>query len=629
MFRRALILLLLTAVPATAADKWTEAKTKNFVLVGNASPNQMREVGESLELFRWGFLQFFRIPQWPSSVATIVVVFKDDNSFKPHKPLYNGKPANIAGYFQSGVDLNFIALTGDRDTPRVVYHEMVHRLMADNFGSLPLWFQEGFAEAFGSLEVEGNGRKIRIGLPISEHVALLNERRFMPLDRLFSVVHGSAEYNEEEKQGLFYAQSWALVHYLMLGDGGKHRPQFMQFLAELPKSRGSQTDLFQQVFKTTLPNFQRAFEQYVQQLALPALQIDSPPGFERNIEMTTRTMSEAEGEFFLGDMHLHSNNMALAETHLQKAVQLDAKHGGAQAALGRVRMRQGNQAAAAEHFTRAVTLDDKNYLVHYYYADFLRSRADERETMRSQLKQTLALAPHFREATQMLAFANVSANVDIPETAAMLTAALKNSPGNENLIVLLAMTLVRSANREEARPLAQHILASPTATPAMKSNAQTVLQILDRSAAAEKSTNTRLAPRIEAPATSTRAADETRTEISRPPSVEPQPTATDVPVRLTRSRPAGTSVIRGLLTLLDCTKGVTLSVTVDGKTVRLFTAQPDRLEFTSYSPDVAGSIACGPVPQRPVSVTYYPRVFDDSIGEPIAIDFEAPAEVKP
>ena len=71
MLPRALFLvLLLAAVPATAAAKWTEVRTKNFLLVGDASPNQIREVGESLELFRWGFLQFFKIPRSPSSVAT-------------------------------------------------------------------------------------------------------------------------------------------------------------------------------------------------------------------------------------------------------------------------------------------------------------------------------------------------------------------------------------------------------------------------------------------------------------------------------------------------------------------------------------------------------------------------------
>jgi len=50
---------------------------------------------------------------------------------------------------------------------------------------------------------------------------------------LFSVDHGSPHYNEKEKQGVFYAESWALVHYLMLGDNGKRNQQFMRYLGLL------------------------------------------------------------------------------------------------------------------------------------------------------------------------------------------------------------------------------------------------------------------------------------------------------------------------------------------------------------------------------------------------------------
>ena len=57
------------------------------------------------------------------------MVFKNDGSFKPYKPLYNGKPANLSGYFQPGQDENVIALDIGANEQRrmsVIFHEYTH-----------------------------------------------------------------------------------------------------------------------------------------------------------------------------------------------------------------------------------------------------------------------------------------------------------------------------------------------------------------------------------------------------------------------------------------------------------------------------------------------------------------------
>src|SRR4030095_6619340 len=172
--------LLLCAFPTAAAEKWTRVQSVNFTLFGNATENEIRDVAEGLEVFRTAFSRFFQLKEL-SSTSTTVVLFRSDQAFKPFKPIYKGKPANIAGYFQPGTDMNHIVLAADMETPRGIYHEYVHRLMSDSMGSLPLWFQEGFAECFSTLEIEGKDKKVRLGRAIAEHVELLNERVFMPL----------------------------------------------------------------------------------------------------------------------------------------------------------------------------------------------------------------------------------------------------------------------------------------------------------------------------------------------------------------------------------------------------------------------------------------------------------------
>src|SRR2546426_7584896 len=122
-----------------AADKWLEVRSRNFILVGNASESQIRRVGRNLEEFRAGFSNLFPAISREASSPITVVVFKDDAAFRPFKPLYEGKPANVAGYFQAGSDANYIALTGDTETPRVIYHEYVDSLTNEPASPLPRW----------------------------------------------------------------------------------------------------------------------------------------------------------------------------------------------------------------------------------------------------------------------------------------------------------------------------------------------------------------------------------------------------------------------------------------------------------------------------------------------------------
>jgi len=177
-----------------AADKWLRIRSKNFLLVGNASESSIRRVGRTLEEFRAGVALIFPAIAQQTSPPIMVLVFKDDASFRPFKPLYQGKPANVAGYFQSGLDVDFIALTVDTETPRVIYHEFVHSLTKDTTTALPLWANEGIAEVFSTFEIESNGKEMLLGRTIAEHLRTL-QTRSLPLNSLFAVDHASPDYS--------------------------------------------------------------------------------------------------------------------------------------------------------------------------------------------------------------------------------------------------------------------------------------------------------------------------------------------------------------------------------------------------------------------------------------------------
>lgn len=496
--RIAFALLLFAAGTANAADKWTSVRSENFHLVGNASAAHIRKVARDFELFRWGFSQFFTMRGGLPSTGTTVLVFKNDLVFKPFKPLYKGKPANVAGFFLGTAEKNFIALSASEETPRVIYHEYVHRLMADRIPGMPAWFSEGFAECFGGLAVEGGGRGLRMGRAIPEHVALLKDRTFLPLEKLFAVTQNSPDYNERDKQSLFYAESWALVHYLMLGENRTLQAPLFEFLGALGTGRPA-AEVFKEVFRTDLATFQRSFESYIQRrVTWPALVIPLPPDAGSGVELKSSALSEGETEFYLGDLLLQMDRPPDAERHLGNAVRLEPESGDARAAMAMLRLQQNDRAGALEFIQQAVALSPESYLIRYYHAEVIRAGGkalllSEEETARAELIASLALEPRFTGAVEALARLNLSRNTELAETIALLVRAERVSGASSNIKLLLAHALARTNEREAARPFAIEVIRSPLANAAMKQSAAGILSFLDDGAPA--SPDLRAAPR--------------------------------------------------------------------------------------------------------------------------------------
>ena len=108
MRRLFLCSLIVAAVTGTtnteAADKWLRIRSKNFLLVGNASESSIRRVGRTLQEFRAGVALIFPAIAQQTSPPTTVLVFKDDVSFRPpvlivyrdaSNPRYLGEPLRV------------------------------------------------------------------------------------------------------------------------------------------------------------------------------------------------------------------------------------------------------------------------------------------------------------------------------------------------------------------------------------------------------------------------------------------------------------------------------------------------------------------------------------------------------
>ena len=203
------LLFTWSTVTAQSRDGWRSVRTNHLFVIGNADAENLRRVAVWLEYFHAAFARLVSRNVIDSSVPTTVIVFRDDASFTPFKPVYQGRPQSVSGFFMPGDDVNYIALSLDLrgDPYATAFHEYVHLHIKDNVLGAPLWLNEGLAELYEALQFSGSDAII--GMPDHDYLYTLRQVEMLPLKTLFSIGVDSPHYNERDKAGIFYGESWA------------------------------------------------------------------------------------------------------------------------------------------------------------------------------------------------------------------------------------------------------------------------------------------------------------------------------------------------------------------------------------------------------------------------------------
>src|ERR1044072_8433439 len=457
-------------------DNWRSVRTNNLFVIGNADAEKLRQVAAWLEFFHSSFARLVSRNVLNSSVPTTVIIFRDDASFMPFKPLYQGRPANISAFFQPGEDVNYIAISldpGERDPYTTAFHEYVHLHLRDNVPNTPVWLNEGLAELYGSLQFSGNDALL--GAPLYPYIRLLQDHELLPLETLFSIGTNSPHYNEQDKSGIFYGESWALVHYLMLGERGRQE-QFKRFLQEV--SRGeSAAKAIEDSFGMTVARLEEDLRAYVRRGDFTAQRIasvDDPQTYASYTAMQRSSLTEGEANFYLGDLLQHIGRDSDAERYYKQAIALDPSFIPAYAALGRLYVYQRRYADAKKYLQKA-TAPPQSYMIHDFYACVWSGEGVgrkggvsdySRETttaMREQLLQSIKLAPNHAPSHYLLALVDFITDEHADEAIEMAQKAQQLAPGHKNYSDLVErIKLVRSgAARQTREPVRDVAIAEP------------------------------------------------------------------------------------------------------------------------------------------------------------------------
>ncbi len=634
--------LLFFAVDASAAvGKWTIVRSANVTVMGDATESQLRNVAVEVEQFRAAFMQVLTSPSQDATLPLNVVVFKGDDTFNVFKPLNDNNPGNKV-FFQASDDVDYMAMVAGATIPRAVYHQLAHELSRDLPNTVPLWFTEGLAEFFSDFQIVPKDKTFVVGKIIPDHVDLLKKSPFMPFDELFSVNRASTVYNESTRKGAFYAQSWAFVNYLLTGLNGSRQKELAEFLKLINEGQSSQ-DAFQKAFKTDYKSMLGELDYYVREKAnWPGSAAALKDRNEIEKQLKTKSLTDAEAEFYSADLLLHQMRVNEAEAHLKQAITSDPKLSDAQAAMGMLRFKQDRLPEAIEYLKRATELDPKNYMSQYDYAYVLdknsNSPLDDIDAKRAALGKAIDLMPQYEPAYELLAYVNITADIDYNGTIELLQKAYKLAPGNANIRFLLAQALVKKEEFKEAERLLNTLVNNAAVTPALRDGAHTLSNYI-AGVNAEKNkvleTETENARRDEEAAKAANAA--------RTPDPMPVAAATPVaeaPPASSAARPKSGELIslapqkpkvegtqiKGMLTLVDCRGGLTLTVKSGSDTLKLHSDTPDKIQFVSYVASVNAALACGPASGQgiPVVITYRPTPGGSAQGEPLMVEFVEP-----
>jgi tetratricopeptide (TPR) repeat protein len=489
-------LSIVPQISAAANDAWISVRSKNFHLVGNAGEAEMRRSALRLEQFRYVFTQLFAEMNFNSPIPTTVIVFKDDVSFSQFKPIYEdgARKDFVAGYFLPGTDVNYIALPVKDEKKKnehsfsTIYHEYVHFLVDNTLGrtNIPPWFNEGFAEYYEQFKVE-NDRKATLGAVNNSHLALLRKNGFIPFDKFFAVDYYTLDRQPKEDVIGYYAQAWALTHYLIQGNKGARSEELRRFSRLLLKGKPAK-EAFEEAFKTNYAAMESEVKNYVERKTFEVSSINFDVNFITENEMKAAPVTAAEAKAYQADLLFHLNRLDAASKYARESLALDPELGFANTTFGLIKLKEKNLVEARKHLEKAVQTDTQNYFAHYSYAYVLSREgmsdfgfvvgysAAVAEKIRESLRKAITLNPKFAESYHLYAFVNIARNERFDEALEMINKALEIAPGNQWYALRTAEIYMRKENFADARRIAQKILQT-VSDDQLKLNAQNTLNL--------------------------------------------------------------------------------------------------------------------------------------------------------
>lgn len=439
---RGLAVLLATCTLATAAGReWTAATSDHFELLTTGGKGKARSGIQHFEEVRDFFMRALGFdPKLKQKIR--LVAFDSVSEWKRYRP-----NEVASAFYLSGADRDTIAMESLRgEVYQTAVHEYVHLLLRHSGGTFPVWLNEGLAELYSSMNVQGG--KMRVGDLHLGRFQLLHNSKWLAMDQLVDVDHASPIYNTKGHAGIFYSQSWALVHMIVLGDN--YRPKASEFIKRVAFLETPAAKAFQDVYGKTLFQVQKDLEAYLSSNSIKVFLFDYKR--EKPLAPEIREATLFEADLAAARLLSRLEDPRDAEEIFSRLEQENANDLALAEAYGFHFLYKNKREEAKPRFERAIAAGSVNPKVHMQYAFMV--QGDEPDKAVASMRKAVEAEPADRELQYYLGRMLVLAKRP-GEALSVLTGARPVPPEHAiGYLTTLAGIYLQFKNPENARVMA-------------------------------------------------------------------------------------------------------------------------------------------------------------------------------
>lgn len=464
------ILVPQTAVARSDAPHWIRLNSDHFSVVTDADEKRGRQVIVHFEQMRTAFAQLLMRDRINLPKPLDILGLRSEEEYEKFAPLKKGQTTPESVFFLPSEDRNYFVLNLTRDDGwSAIARDFALILLNYNYPATQSWFDEGFANYFSSLRLDGT--HAQIGGDPQSFIGTLSTQEWMPMPALFSMSNDPAS----KQNSLFQAQSWIVIHYLL----SQNKLSLAGTYFDLVENQKVPVeDAIQRAFDVTHAQFGQSVRDYFRVMA-QAQQVstketkDSPipnsptiavTGFEE-IGSSLQQLPENEGQALVSEMSLRLPEHRDAGVADLESMTADPKrdHVIARRALAWNHLQKKDFDSAVEEFNKGAELNPHDPWLHYYLALLRQTRAKSKGSgieglpnMMQDLRLVLDWAPEFAAARAMLAMAQLEGG---GTNAAMdsMRVAIRLSPRNQGYLLDMAQIYLAGKHWDAASALLERL----------------------------------------------------------------------------------------------------------------------------------------------------------------------------
>lgn len=431
---------------------WIEVRSPHFTVDSNSGKGQAKMVALQFEMIRDAIVHVFPRAENLTTAPLTVLAVDGETSLKRLLPRYFKKGrAHPGGIFASSFFGNYIVLRADTIDPGVynpVFHEYTHFVMRKTLPGTPVWLVEGMADYYSDTRVEKN--EVVIGYPDVENLRVLRSGASIPLRTLLTADYSSPYFTKQQKMWVFYAESWALTHYLMLQDAMHHTHRVGDYAQQVEEG-GDPVGTFVKIFGP-LKSSNEKFSTYVGNLAFFGLKYPIAVKLSSKTYIVRR-LSWAEADADQAEFLLADRDRSEAEDLIHKALQENPQSGRANALMSLLLGEKGRYGEATPWATKAIQLDPNDYHGYFYRAMGMNTghmNAATSAQVERDLEKTLELRPGLVYAEVLLSGLYMEQKDKVDQALTLASDAALNDPENDGVLTNLEMILLKQGRQADA-----------------------------------------------------------------------------------------------------------------------------------------------------------------------------------